>query len=164
MIFDKPCTLAQRFKTWEKVYAQVSFIAIGATGTVGIAVLDWRWALAYAAVYLYGILGIVMRRLVCPRCPHLHEYGDCLQAPVALTRWVVGERTTAPLTAFEKFQFYTYFTFVPVFPIYWLVASPVLLAAFLAAAGAWYGAQFFRFCRRCRVDQCPANRAHSGLR
>lgn len=157
---DRECTLARGFETWEKIYAQVSFIAIGVIGTVGVALVDWRWALAYAFIYLYGIMGVVMRHLVCPRCPHLHVYHDCLQAPPRLTRWLVRERKTTPLGTFEKLLFCTYFIFVPVFPIYWLLTSPLLLVAFLAAVGTWYLGQFFRFCRRCRVEQCPFNRAH----
>jgi hypothetical protein len=163
MKVGRECTQAKGFETWEKVYAQASFIAIGTTGTVGVALVDWRWAFAYAFIYVYGIMGIVMRHLVCPRCPHLHVYNDCLQAPTGLTRRLVRERKTTPLSSFEKLLFYTYFVFVPVFPIYWLLASPFLLVAFLLSVGAWYGGQFFRFCRRCRVEQCPFNRAHSTL-
>lgn len=155
---ERKCTLAQSFETWEKIYAQVSFTAIGTIGTAGVALVDWRWALAYVVVFLYGIMGVVMRYLVCPRCPHLYVYHDCLQAPTGLTQWLVRERKTTPMSTFEKLLFYTYFLFVPVFPVYWLLASPFLLVVFLAAVGAWYGGQFFRFCRRCRVNDCPFNR------
>jgi MFS family permease len=160
---EREYTLARGFETWEKIYAQLSFIAIGTIGTVGVALVDWRWALVYALIYLYGIMGVVMRHLVCPRCPHLHEYHDCLQAPARLTRWLVRERKTAPLSTFEKLLFYTYFIFVPVFPVYWLLTNRLLLVAFLAAVGMWYLGQFFHFCRRCRVKQCPFNRAKPAL-
>jgi MFS family permease len=157
------CTLADGFETWEKIYAQLSFIAIGTIGAVGIAVVDWRWALAYVFIYLYGILGVVMRHLVCPRCPHLHVYHDCLQAPPKLTRWLIRERKKTPLSTLEKLLFYTYFIVVPGFPVYWLLATPFLLIAFFGVVGTWYLGQFFRFCNRCRVEQCPFNRAHSML-
>ena len=154
------CTHARGFETWEKIYAQVSFLAIGAVGTIGVALVDWRWALAYILVYLYGIMGVVMRHLVCPRCPHLHEHNDCLQAPPVLTRWLVRERKTTPFSTLENLLFWTYFVFVPVFPIYWLLANPLLLVGFLVPVGAWYLGQFFRFCKKCRVEQCPFNRAN----
>lgn len=157
------CTLADGFEIWEKIYAQLSFIGMGTIGAVGVAVVDWRWALVYLFIYLYGILGIVMRHLVCPRCPHLHEYDDCLQAPPGLTRWLIRERKKTPISSTEKLLFYTYFIVVSVFPIYWLLANPFLLVAFLVAVGTWYLGQFFRFCKRCRVEQCPFNRAHSRL-
>ena len=46
------CRLADGFETWERIYAQLSFIAIGIIGTVGVALVDWRGALAYAFIYL----------------------------------------------------------------------------------------------------------------
>jgi len=156
---ERNCTLAQGFETWEKIYAQASFITIGIIGTVGMALVDWRWALAYIIVYIYGIIGVVMRHLVCPRCPHLHEYHDCLQAPYGLTKWLARERKKTPMSTSEKLLFYTYFTFVPVFPVYWLLKNPFLLVAFLVAVVTWYAGQFFRFCKRCRVSDCPFNRA-----
>ena len=154
------CTLADGFETWEKICAQLSFIAIGTIGAVGVALVDWRWALAYVFIYLYGIMGVVMRHLVCPRCPHLHVYHDCLQAPPGLVRRLIRDRKTTPLSTLEKLLFYTYFIVVPVFPIYWLLANPFLLVTFFVAVGTWYLGQFFRFCKRCRVEQCPFNRAH----
>ena len=156
---DRQCTLANGFETWEKSYAQVSFVAIVVVGTAGVALVDWRWALVYAFVFSYGILGVVMKHLVCPRCPHLYDYGDCLQAPVWLTRRLAGERKTVPMSTVEKTLFFAYFFFVPVFPVYWLLQSPFLLIMFLVAVGAWYGGQFLRFCKRCRVHDCPFNRA-----
>lgn len=155
------CTLADGFETWEKIYAQSSFIAIGTIGTVGVAVVDWRWGLVYLFIYLYGIMGVVMRHIVCPRCPHLHVYHDCLQAPPGLTRWLIRKRKATPLSLGERMLFFTYFLFVPVFPVFWLLTNPFLLLAFFVAVGTWYLGQFFRFCTRCRVKQCPFNRAYS---
>jgi hypothetical protein len=155
------CRLADGFKLWEKIYAQFSFIAMGILGTVGIALVDWRWVLPYLFIYGHGIMGVVMRHLVCPRCPHLYEYNDCLQFPPKITMWLLKKPKTTPFTAFEKFLFYTIFILIPTFPIYWLLAKPILLGAFLLAAGMWYGGQFLYFCKRCRVKECPFNRACS---
>lgn len=71
------CTFADGFNLWEKIYAQFSFIAMGITGTVGILLVDWRWILPYLFIFGYGIMGVVMRHLACPRCPHLYVYNDC---------------------------------------------------------------------------------------
>jgi hypothetical protein len=78
------CSLAEGFSLWEKIYAQSSFIAMGVLGTIGIITEDWIWVFPYIFIYGYGILGVVMRHLVCPRCPHLYEYNDCLQFPPKL--------------------------------------------------------------------------------
>jgi hypothetical protein len=152
------CSLAEGFSLPEKAYAQISFFTMGVMGTVGIVLGDWPWVLPYILIYWYGIPGIVMRHINCPRCPHLYEYGDCLQAPVRITRWLVKERKTGSYSPFEKFLFYAIFTLIPAYPIYWLLPNKMLLAAFLVAAGMWYGGQFLYFCKRCRVYDCPFNR------
>ena len=153
------CSLAEKFSRWEKIYAQTSFIAMGVLGTIGIILEDWIWIIPYVIVYWYGIPGIVMRHLNCPRCPHLYEYGDCLQAPPALSKWLVKKRKTTPYSAFEELLFYTIFIIIPTYPIYWLLSNSILLSAFLITASMWYLGQFLYFCKRCRVKECPFNRS-----
>ena len=155
------CSLAEGFSLWEKIYAQSSFIAMGVLGTIGIIIEDWIWVFPYIYIYGYGILGVVMRHLVCPRCPHLHVYNDCLQFPPKITMWLVKERKTTPLSVFEKYLFYMILILIPTFPIYWLLSNPILLSAFLITAGMWYLGQFLYFCRRCRVNECPFNQVTS---
>ena len=152
------CSLAEGFSLREKVYAQLSFFVMTVIGTVGIVLSDWPWVLPYILINWYGVPGIVMRHLVCPRCPHLHEYGDCLQLPVKITKRFVKERKTTPFRAFERIAFYTIFILIPAYPVYWLLPNKLLLAAFLVTAGMWYGGQFLYFCKRCRVYECPFNR------
>jgi hypothetical protein len=131
----------------------------GITGVVGIALADWRWAPLYALVYLYGVPGVVMRHLVCPRCPHLYEHGDCAQAPASVTRWLVKQRKTGPFSAGERFLLYLIFALLPLYPLYWLRSHTVLLILFVAGSAAWYLGQWLHFCKRCRVSECPFNRA-----
>ena len=153
------CTLSEGFSLWEKIYAQFSFIAMGVIGTVGIGLVDWRWILPYLFICWYGIPGIVMRHLTCPRCPHLHVHNDCLQFPPKITKWLVKKRKMTSFSAFERFLFYMIFILIPTFPIYWLLSKPILLSAFLITASMWYLGQFLYFCKRCRVKECPFNRA-----
>ncbi len=153
------CRLAEEFSVWEKLYAQLSFTTMGIVGTVGIVRADWPWLLPYLVVYWYGVPGIVMRHLSCPRCPHLHTYRDCLQCPPKLTKWLVKRRKATPFSRTETWGFYFIFLFIPTYPIYWLVSQPVLLTAFVLAASMWYVGQFARFCRRCRNEVCPFNRS-----
>jgi hypothetical protein len=152
------CKLAEGFSIWEKAWAQISFLAMGILGTIGIALTDWRWVFPYIVIYWYGILGIVMRHLLCPRCPHLHVYGDCLQAPASLTRWLIKERKATPLSNYEESLFLGIFILIPTYPVFWLVSHTGLLVAFVIAVAAWYSGQFLRFCKQCRVYSCPFNR------
>ena len=158
------CELAEGFSLWEKIYAQFSFIAMGVLGTIGILLEDWIWVIPYVFIYWYGIPGIIMRHLNCPRGPHLHEFGDCLQAPVIITKWLVKKKKTTPYSPFEKLLFLTIFILIPVYPIYWLLSNMILLFAFLATTGMWYLGQFLYFCKRCRASGCPFNRVPLTLR
>ncbi|MHC4445049.1 MAG: hypothetical protein ACYTF1_18920 [Planctomycetota bacterium] len=154
--------LAENFSLWEKIYAQFSFIAMGVLGTIGIILEDWIWIIPYVIVYWYGIPGIVMRHLTCPRCPHLYEYEDCLQASIILTKWLIKKQKTNPFSIFEKILFYLIFIIIPTYPIYWLLPNKLLLIAFLISAVMWYSGQFLYFCKRCRVKECPFNCAKIG--
>jgi hypothetical protein len=155
---EPECTLTCDFSLSEKLYAQISFLTMGVLGTIGIILEDWVWVIPYIGIYWYGIPGIVMRHLNCPRCPHLHVYGDCLQAPTAFTRWLVKGRKTYPYSRFERFLFYAIFILIPIYPIYWLSSNLVLLIPFLLAVALWYSGQFLHFCKRCRLRDCPFNR------
>ena len=157
------CSLAEGFSLWEKIYAQSSFIAMGVLGTIGILLEDWIWVIPYVFIYWYGIPGIIMRHLNCPRCPHLHEFGDCLQAPVFITKWLGQKQKTTPYSPLEKLLFYMIFILIPTYPIYWLLSNKILLFAFLVTAGMWYLGQFLYFCKRCRLYNCPFNRVTSTL-
>ena len=159
---NKACSLAETFSLREKLYAQSSFIAMSILGTIGIILEDWMWAIPYVVICWYGVPGIIMRHLVCPRCPHLYEYGDCLQAPVFITKWLIKKRKTHPFNLFEKFLFYLIFIVIPIYPIYWLLPNKLLLIVFLICAVMWYAGQFLYFCKRCRVKDCPFNMAKGG--
>ena len=154
------CTLAEGFSIWEKLWAQLSFLGLGIIGTIAIIQYDWKWVLPYVFVYWYGIPGIIMRHTNCTRCPHLHEFGDCLQAPVWFTRWTLKNvsRKFTPFTSLERVLFYFIFITIPVYPIYFLASNTFLLIAFLVFVAMWYGAQFFHFCKACRIKECPFNR------
>jgi hypothetical protein len=158
MKYSINCSRAEGFSLWEKIYAQVSFIGIGLLGTIGIILTDWVWVIPYLLIYWYGIPGIVQRHLTCPRCPHLYKYGDCLQLPPVLTKWFIKKRKTNPFSTSEKVIFYSIFILIPTYPIYWLLSNKVLLFGFLITVAMWYLGQFFYFCKRCRVRDCPFNR------
>ena len=155
---SRPCTLAEGFSLREKAYAQASFFTFTIAASIGIARADWPWFIPYALVCWYGVPGIVMRHLSCPRCAHLRQFGDCLQFPARGAAWLVKEWKTTPFSRGEWLMFHFIFAFLPLYPIYWLVSQPVLLAVFGVSAAMWYLGQWHYFCKRCRVDACPYNR------
>lgn len=149
------CTLAKRFSVREKVWAQLSFQVMAVAAIVGIARVSWPWAVPYAVLYGYVLPGIVMRHVVCPRCPHLFVYDDCLQLPTSWTKWIVKQRRTTPWSAPERWTFYATLLLFPAYPVYWLGSQPILLTVFALSALAWYLGQWLHFCRRCRNSACP---------
>ncbi len=152
------CRLANGFTLLEKLYAQISFFGILITGTWGIISADPVYALPYLLIGWYGVPGIIQRHLVCPRCPHLKDHHDCLQLHPAITRWLVKEWKPPGFTRGEKAVFLVIFILIPAYPLFWLVQSAWLFVCFLFFVFLWYGGQFFYFCRRCRVFDCPFNR------
>lgn len=152
------CKLAEGFSLWKKLYVQLSFNIMGIIGVVGIALADWRWLLPYVVLYGYGIPGIVMRHLPCPRCPHLYTYGDCLQFPPTLAKRLVKQRKAHPLSKGEMGMFYFIFLLLPPYQLYWLRSQPMLLTIFVLAVAIWYLGQGVYFCKHCRVASCPFNR------
>jgi hypothetical protein len=157
-IHHRECELSSGFSLGEKIYAQLTFGTMLVAGGVGLALADWRWLLPYLVLTGYGILGIVMRHQTCPRCPHLHVYGDCLQFPPTWAKRLVKARKTTPFSATERWTFYAIFLLIPAYPLYWLRSEPGLLAVFAVSASMWYLGQWLYLCKRCRVSTCPFNR------
>jgi hypothetical protein len=155
---SRACHYAKGFSVREKCYAQATFWLWGLSGFFGLFCVDMRLAVFYLFVWGYGIAGIVMRHLVCPRCPHLWEYGDCLQLPVAATRRIVTCRKPRRMSHWEKSVFLGYFAFIALFPLYWVARVPALAIVFVLASAMWFAGQFCYFCKRCRVTSCPFNR------
>ncbi len=156
------CTLAKGFTIKEKLFAQVSFFGMIITGTIGIIVASPIFVVPYILIAWYGIPGIIQRYIVCPRCPHLYQYGDCLQLPARLTRLLVKKRKSPKFSRWEKIVFLFIFLSIPTYPLYWLLENRVLLVLFIFFSACWYGGQLAYFCKRCRVHDCPLNQARPG--
>ena len=151
------CALSRGFSIKEKIFAQVSFFGILITGTIGIILSDPIFVVPYVFIAWYGVPGIIQRHIVCPRCPHLHQFGDCLQLSPQLTRMLIKKQKEPRLSSREKIVFRLIFILIPTYPIYWLLDSPFLLILFTFSNAFWYGGQFLYFCKRCRIYDCPFN-------
>ena len=159
----KTYPLATKFSLWEKIYAQSSFAVMGIAGSFGILLEDWIWVIPYAFIGGYGILGIIVRHVLCPRCPHIYAYGDCLQAPPSLVKWLIKKQKTYPFSKAERVLFFVIAIGIPTYPLYWLWSNKWLMVVFLASAIMWFSGQLFYLCKRCRVKECPMNRATARL-
>ena len=155
---EKHTHLACGFSLKEQIYAQLTFHAWWISGFIGIVLQNWVWAILYMFIVAYGILGIIQRHLTCPRCPHLHEYGSCLQLHPRISKFLIKERKNNPFSLNEKILFIVVFILITVFPIYWLMSNNLALAGFVIFGSMWYLGQFLHFCKHCRITSCPFNR------
>lgn len=151
------------FSLKEQLYAQITFNCFWIFGLVGIAMQNWKWAMIYLVIVGYGILGLVQRHLTCPRCPHLHEYGSCLQIHPKITKMLIKEKKNTPLSLNEKSLFLSVFILMTIFPIYWLKNNIIALTGFVVFGSMWYLGQFLYFCKQCRIPSCPFNRTKKCL-
>ena len=152
------CRLADGFSVGEKIFAQLTFNAYWITGCIAIWQDSVFWSLVYAAMVAVGIFGLIVRHLVCPRCPHLYKYNDCLQAPKSWVKAIVKQPTNAPMTKGQKTVGAIALLLISFFPLIWLWDKPYYLAIFLVLCGAWWAGQVYHFCKHCRVASCPFNR------
>lgn len=152
------CHLTEGFTLREKILVRISFAGLWLTGFIAIWPESIYWALGFMILVLYGVLGLMARYWVCPRCPHLHKYNDCLQMPPALMKRFVKKPTSTPMNKREKFLTVALFVLIPLFPQYWLIQKPLHFAVFWVFCGAWYLVLLMYFCKHCRVSSCPFNR------
>jgi hypothetical protein len=153
------CKLAKGFTTGEKTFAQFFFNAFWITGFIAIWQDSVLWALAYAVLVAYGVFGLIVRHLVCPRCPHLYKYNDCLQAPKSWVKAIVKKPTSAHMTKGQKVLGAITLLTISLLPLIWLWDKPYYLAVYLVFCGAWWAGQVYHFCKQCRVSSCPFNRS-----
>ncbi|MCP4020913.1 MAG: hypothetical protein GY729_03645 [Desulfobacteraceae bacterium] len=152
------CTLAKGFSLKEKLFTQMSFWGIFITGIAGIFLSDPIFVIPYVLICGYGFPGIIQRHIVCPRCPHLYEYGDCLQLPPKLTLMLIKKQKPPKFRRWEKIVFLFILICLPVYPLYFLFKTPLLLILFILFSALYYGGMFLHFCKACRVSDCPFNR------
>ena len=158
MSSTKAWCLAHGFTLKEKIFAQTTFFGMLIVGTIGILRVDMFYVLPYIFFAWYGIPGIIQRHIVCPRCPHLLEHGDCLQFPSFITRQLIKKQKEPGFSLKEKGGFIFIMVMIPLYPLFWLSHNLLLLVLFLFFAGLWYSGQLFYFCKKCRVKHCPFNR------
>jgi hypothetical protein len=151
------CALATGFSLREKLYAQVTFQVTVLVGIIGIARADPVWVVPYLVLYGYLLPGVVMRHVLCSRCPHLHVYHDCLQFPPSWAKRLVKRRKATPLSVRERWVVAVVMAAFAAYRLFWLRSQPLLLVLFVISALSWYLGQRLSFCRRCRIMSCPLN-------
>ncbi|MFP4159477.1 MAG: hypothetical protein ACLFQ9_06920 [Desulfobacterales bacterium] len=120
-----------------------------------------RASLIWTAVYIVVLAGclLVVHRFFCTHCPHYKNTGRTTKCIFLWNFPAVFEPKTGAAGFMEKSATALAGIVAVAFPVYWLLALPILLAVYLLA---W--AVLFIFlnryeCIRCIYRECPMNRA-----
>ncbi|MFP3980194.1 MAG: hypothetical protein ACLFUY_02280 [Desulfobacterales bacterium] len=128
------------------------------TAVYAISRVSITWTVIYLIVLAVCFAGIVYR-FFCTHCPHYKNSGRTTKC---IFLWGVPayfEPRPGPLGFFDKFMVFLGFLIAVAFPVYWLLASPLLL---LIYAISWIVIAAFLYkyeCIRCIHKNCPMNRA-----
>ena len=127
------------------------------TAVYAISGTSITWTVIYLIVMAVCFAGIVYR-FFCTHCPHYKNSGRTTKC---IFLWGVPayfEPRPGPLGFFDKFMVFLGFLIAVAFPLYWLLASPLLL---LIYAISWIVITTFLYkyeCIRCIYKDCPMNR------
>ncbi len=151
------CKSVCGFTLKEKMYAQLSFNGGVLIATYGLYLHSPVLAIAY---FLYAYVGILLliRYTVCPRCPHLHVAGDCLQLHPSIVKKIISKNRNGHLNIYEKVLFVIVLYGILILPVYWISSNSVVLILFLLLYGGLLLSLHLYFCRKCRNVVCIQNR------
>jgi len=115
------------------------------------------WTIAFIGVAV-GVTALVLR-FYCTHCPHYTREGKFLKCVFFWGLPKFFNKRPGTLDIVDKAVTFSTTALLLVFPLYWLLMEPGLLAVyFLSLLG--FGAAIYRNeCGRCIYFECPANKA-----
>ncbi|MFW6052795.1 MAG: hypothetical protein ACOC8I_02680 [Desulfosalsimonas sp.] len=127
------------------------------TAIYGISRASLLWTLIYLIVMAICFAGIIYR-FFCTHCPHYKNTG---QSTKCIFLWKVPAYFAprpGPLNFFDKFMVSAGFIIAVAFPVYWLLASPLLLIIYALSWAVLFIFLYRYECIRCIHKDCPMNR------
>lgn len=139
--------------TWTLFFAIPVLIAVFATARASVL-----WMLLYLIVFALCLLGIGCR-FFCTHCPHYNNSNGKTRCIFLWHMPAFFKPRPGPLHFYDKILTALGFIIAVAFPVYWLLAYPLLLLAYLIA-WALIGVFLKRYeCNRCINRNCPLNAA-----
>lgn len=127
------------------------------TAIYGISRTSVAWTAVYIVIMAACFAGIVYR-FFCTHCPHYANEGKTTKC---IFLWGVPAYFTArpgPPGIFDKAMVFSAMAVAVLFPVYWLLAEPLLLVIY-ALSWAVLMTFLYRYeCVRCAHRDCPMNR------
>ncbi len=112
-----------------------------------------RYSAAAAGIYLVGAIFVwlVFVYAFCAKCP-VHD--QCNRVVMGLVAGLMPQRAAGAYTRAELLAVLLFFSFVLLFPLYWLIRQPLLLLVFLALFGGNLVLTHFTCCKGCGNRFC----------
>ncbi len=112
-----------------------------------------RYSAAATGVYLVGsiIVWLVFIYAFCAKCP-VHD--QCNRVVMGCVAGLMPKRDAGPYTRAELLAVLLFFSFVALFPLYWLIRQPLLLVAFLVLFAGNLVLTHFTCCQGCGNRFC----------
>jgi hypothetical protein len=112
-----------------------------------------RYSAAAAGIYLGGsiVVWLVFVYAFCAKCP-VHD--QCNRVVMGFVAGLMPKRAAGAYTKAELLAVLLFFSFVLLFPLYWLVSRPLLLVVFLVLFAGNLVLTHFTCCKGCGNRFC----------
>jgi hypothetical protein len=119
------------------------------SGLYGISL----YSVTAAGIYLVGSLTVwlVFVYAFCAKCP-VHD--QCNRVVMGFVAGMMPKRAAGPYTRAELLAILLFFSFVALFPLYWLIRQPLLLVVFLVLFAGNLVLTHFTCCKGCGNRFC----------
>lgn len=150
------CNLIDQFSLKERVIMRTAWAGFTAIGVWGIYRQDPLWSLLYL-IYVLAGFGLVVLPGLCAHCPYPSQFSTCLFLPPGLVQRFYPYRGPR-MSPLGKVAVLVVMAGMVVFPQFWLIHDPAVLALFWLTALPVIATFPLHYCRRCRHRGCPMNR------
>jgi hypothetical protein len=155
------CSLIDRFSLVERIVMRAGWLGFAAVGTYAIYQQAPFWAVFYVVYVLLTFVFIVMPG-ICAHCPYPSKYDTCLFLPPAFMNRFYPYKSPE-IHPVAKAAVPVAMVGLVVIPHVWLFADWFLLLLFWLFGLPSLAALPFYYCKRCRNENCPLNKAGSGV-
>ena len=137
------------------IYWAMFFLIPGILAGYALVSVSWRLLLIYLAVAAACFV-LLYYRFFCTKCPHYHNSQGACKCMFIWGLPRIFQPKTEPYHPYELVLAITGVLIIAAFPVYWLLAYPVLLIVYLLSF-AVFGLTMVRYeCTRCIHSHCPA--------
>ena len=135
------------------------------TGGAGIYQVG-AWWLAPWLLMIFGYFGFVEIRVMCSHCPHYAEPGKSLQCWANYGSPRLWKYRPGPMSATEKFVFFSGFALIWGYPLIFLLAGLqwLFLFVYVLTTASLFVTLQRSYCSQCMNFACPLNHVDEAVR